>query len=138
MGRGNLYTIDRRLGVRLENHDPSKTIRDVELALLSIRPDETYPMPLLLAKGLSINPGSHKMVPIARYLEPSPTNHPTSNICGDTVMLVAFSLDDPTTGIPAGLDNMLTLRATAADVPPEEKTIRVWVEGGRLRIAEVN
>lgn len=65
-GHGNLYTIDRRLGVRLENHDTSNTLRDVELTLLSIFPDETYPMPQLLAEGLSINPGSQKMVPLVR------------------------------------------------------------------------
>lgn len=132
-----MYTIDRRLGVRLENRDPNKTLRDVNLTLLSILPDDGYPMPMELTEGISINPGSNTLVPLVRYNEPHPNNHPTSNISGDTMMIIGFSLDDGTAGIPAGLDNVLKFRATASDTPPTEATIRVYVEDGKLRIVEM-
>lgn len=126
-----LYTIDRRYGAALENHDRAQSIRDCKLAVQTIDPYSGHSMPRVLASGLTINPGDRILVPLALFHE---RRDGSSTGSGDTIIVIG-----PTTAgeFGADLDNTLTLRATALDVAPFEIRCRVWVENDKLHVAKI-
>jgi hypothetical protein len=125
-----LYRREKCLGVAIRNNDRTRTIRDCKLAILDAEPYLGMRMPVVLGKGLNINPGDRALVPIALYKE---TLKSPSFMAGETMMIIAPT-QNPSEGIAAGLDNMLTLQVTATDSPPSELQCRIWVdEHGKLR-----
>ena len=133
-GRRTLYTIDRHYGAALTNIDERHSIRDCKLAVIAIEPAPGWRMPRTLADGLAVNPGDRILIPLACYQE---RREGSSSGSGSTIIEIGDAAGDSLSGISVGLDNILTLRATGADVPPCEVRCRVWVENDKLRIMRV-
>lgn len=128
--KGNLYSVTRRLKFELKNDDPSKTATDCKVQISKISPDPGYRGPWILAQGFSLSPGDAVFIPVAQRRE---AREPEEFDSSDTSIEVCASGSHAPL-LPIEVENLLTLRATAKDMPFRETELVVWIERGKLQV----
>jgi hypothetical protein len=131
--KGSLYGFTRRLKFELKNDDSSKTAADCKVQITKIFPDPGYRGPWVLAEGFSLSPGDAAYIPVAQRGE---GREPTKFDRSDTSIEICVPGNHPPL-LPVEVENVLTLRATARDMPFREAKLVVWIDEGRLRIRAV-
>ena len=128
--KGSLYSFTRRLKLELKNDDPSKTAADCKVQITKISPDPGYRGPWVLAQGFSLSPGDAAYIPVALRGEARERQKFDSS---DTSIEICAPGKHPPL-LPIEEENVLTVRATAKDIPFREAKLVVWIDDGRLRI----
>jgi hypothetical protein len=120
----------RRLGVALENHHATRTLRNCALTVMEASPPLGWSLPCQVGTPSDIDPGGRQLVVLASYREHGRDSEPSR----DTVVTIG---DGITVAVAAGLETSMNVRATATDTPASEIRCRVWVDNGKLRIERV-
>lgn len=136
--KSGLYSYNKRLKLKLENISRSKTIASGKVQILSIEPPCGYRGPWLLAEGLTLAAGDHIFLPLASYnelreLDKGMTPEDTFQI----ESVPSKQHHQPLLGTE-NQPHVLSLRATATDVPFCDIKVKLWVdENGRFQIEKI-
>jgi hypothetical protein len=135
--KSGVWGFTRRFKVRLQNVSQHKSITNGKVQILSIEPPTSYRSPWLLKDGITIPPGDHTFLPLASYnelrdLDKGMTPEDTfkiESLPGDHRQPLLGTENQP---------HVLTLRATASDVPFCDMRCKLWVDDqGRFQIEEI-
>jgi hypothetical protein len=131
--KGGPYGLTRRLKIELRNVDRSKAISGCKAQITEILPYSGYRGPWIVAQDIVLAAGDQTYLPIVQYGEALDKK---KYDCADTMIEVCCTGKAPLLQIEE--ENILTIRATAHDVPFHEIQCAVWVDrSGKLRIREL-
>ena len=128
--KGGPYSLTRKLKIELRNVDGSKAVTGCKVQITEMLPFSGYRGPWIVAENFVLSAGDQTYLPIVQYGE---ARDKKKCDCADTMIEVCCTGRTPLLQIEE--ENILTLRATAHDVPFYEIQCAVWVDRmGKLRI----
>ena len=130
MPKGGPYGQTRRFKIELRNVDKSKAVSGCKVQITKILPFSGYRGPWIVAENVVLAAGDQTYLPIVQYAE---ARDKKKYDCADTMIEVCCRGKAPLLQIEE--ENVLTIRATALDVPFYEIQCAVWVDqSGKLRL----
>jgi hypothetical protein len=125
--QNGLYSFKRRFKVKFENADAHKAITNGKLQIISIEPPCGYRGPWLIKDGITIAAGDHDFLPLATYNE---LREPEKGMTPEDTFKIESLPNDHRQPL-LGKENqphILTLRATASDVPFCDLKCKLWID----------